>query len=285
MNIKERLWAEWDLLKRPFVFGTIIFTAIMQWMHNSAHNWVYFLAAKYKVYGGADNTLVDLGFIGMEDAFSYDFSGVSDIALYFVASFAVASCGSILFTNYIIQDPNIRMFQILVRSCWVCSIGVILRVVSFLITILPAPAAHCAQVTFDPPKTVSDIFFWGKIGDGCSDLLFSGHQMYGLVATCAIHHYVIVGNKAYKSTTPRIQWWIQRSIIVIAWLAALTEGIAIIRQKRHYSIDIWTAFYAVPFLWMSLAYVFPRDVGYKESADRVQQKAGGELLNETTSTV
>ncbi len=276
-HVVSNLKSEWNLLKRPIVFGTIIFTGLVQWMHSAAHNLVYYVAGQYGVFGGNDNTLTDLGFIGIEKILP-DMTEFSNSMLFTMAGLAVAVCGSVLFTNYLIQDTKLRMMGMLVRACWVCCIAVFLRVVSFLITILPAPAPHCAKATFNPPKTTSDIIFKFDLGGGCSDLLFSSHQLYGLVAACAMHHYLVVGNKAFKNT-PKLQRAIQISLLVIGWVIVLVEGLAIIRQKRHYSIDIFTAFYAVPLTWMSIAYLFPNDV-----ADAKQNKKEVENNKDTDTT-
>ena len=251
--IKERLLAELDLLKRPFVFGTLILTAIVQFLHNAAHNYVYYLAGQYGVYGGPANMLTDLGFTGLD--WLPDLTNVSNIALYCIAGLATVVVGSVSFTDFFVTDPNIRTLQVLVRACWVCCLSVFLRVVSFLITILPSPAGHCSKATFSPPKTVYDIFFYFDVGRGCSDLIFSSHQMYGLVAVCALHHYLIVGNKEQPGNK-LVKW----TCICIGWTLVLIEAISIVRHRNHYSIDVWNALYAVPFAWMSVAYVFPNDV-------------------------
>jgi hypothetical protein len=249
--IKDRLLAELELLRRPFVYGTLIFTAIVQWMHNTAHNYVYYLAGQYGVYGGRANMLTDLGFKGLD--WLPNLSNVSNIMLYCIAALAAVVLGSVSFTNFFIKDVQVHTMQALVRACWVCCLSVFLRVVSFLITILPSPAGHCSRANFNPPETVADIFFHFDVGRGCSDLIFSSHQMYGLVAVCALHHYLIVGN---KNGNKLVKW----IFILIGWTFVLIEAISIVRQRSHYSIDVWNALYAVPFAWMSIAYVFPNDV-------------------------
>lgn len=251
--IKDRLVSELELLKRPFVYGTLIITAIVQWMHNTAHNYVYYLAGKYKVYGGPANMLTDLGFKGLDSL--PNLSNVSNIMLFCIAALSAVILGSVSFTSFFIKDVQFHTIQALVRACWVCCLSVFLRVVSFLITILPSPAGHCSRANFSPPETVFDIFFHFDVGRGCSDLIFSSHQMYGLVALCALHHYLIVGNKNGCNTIVK---WI---CICIGWTLVLIEAISIVRQRNHYSIDVWNALYAVPFAWMSIAYVFPNDVG------------------------
>ena len=266
-RIKANLWLEWALLKRPFVFGTVMFTGLMQWTHNITHNWVHFLAGKNGVFGGPKNALTDLGFIGMEKIFSYDMEHVSDPMLFCIIALAICACGSVVFTNYIIQNPEVRMLQILVRSCWVSCIAVFLRIVSFLVTLLPSPAPHCAQENFKAPQTASEILFHFDVGSGCSDLIFSSHMMYGLVAAGALHYYLVVGNKGF-SPKSMLQAVVQRGLIVLVWTMAFLEAIAIVRQKRHYSIDIWTACYAVPMIWMSVAYLFPNDVKYETDSEQ-----------------
>ena len=57
-----------------------------------------------------------------------------------------------------------------------------------------------------------------------------------------MHHYLVIGNKAFKQT-PKLQRAIQIFLIVTGWTLVFVVGLAIIRQKRHYSIDIFTAFY------------------------------------------
>jgi hypothetical protein len=255
--IKERVLYEWEFVKKPMVFGTILFAGFMQWFHNTMHNYVYYLAGQYKVYGGPANMLVDMGFIGLD--WMPDLSNVSNILLYLIACISVTIVGSILVTNYLVDDKRIAIMQILVRACWVCCISVVLRIVSFLITILPAPAGHCSATTFSPPKTAKDILFHFDVGAGCSDLVFSSHQMYGMVAACVVHHVLVVGNKT-RPSSELLRKYIQIALITIGWTIVFLEAIAIVRQRNHYSLDVWNACYAVPLVWMSVAYVFPKDV-------------------------
>jgi len=124
MDFKQGLVAnlslEWSLLKRPLVFLTILFTMFMQWMHSTAHNLVYFLADKYGVYGGDENTLTDLGFIGLEKILPYGMEHLSNSMLALVVTLAVKGCASVVWTNYIIQNKEVRFLQILLGSSCVC---------------------------------------------------------------------------------------------------------------------------------------------------------------------
>ena len=75
---------------------------VMQWMHSTAHNLVYFLTDKYGVYGGDENTLTDLGFIGLEKILPYGMEHLSNSMLALVVTLAVVGCTSVVWTNYII---------------------------------------------------------------------------------------------------------------------------------------------------------------------------------------
>jgi hypothetical protein len=169
-RLKTTLKDEWTHLKVPVIFWGIVVGAIMQWLHNVAHNYVYYLAGVYGVYGGPENHLVDMGFKALQPPIS-DLSFLpSNGCLYALGLIAGIVSLSPLFTNVIIRDESVRVIQILWRGLVVCSITVILRCVSFLLTILPSPAPHCSKAEFDPPTTASEIFFKFDTENGCSDL-------------------------------------------------------------------------------------------------------------------
>ena len=250
---------EWNLLKRPIIFLTILLTGLVQFLHNAAHNYVKYLAAKYKVYGGSAGALVDLGFKAT-DEISTDLSWFPNNTLFMSAGFAIVIGLSVSFTDFFIESRTIRSMQMLWRACIVCCISVGLRVCSFMMTLLPSPAPHCSREELDPPKTVGQIFLEFDTGNGCSDLIFSSHMLYGLVATCCLTHYMVVGNPGWNNGVTK-KWIkaIRIGIVVIAWLTSLTEGFTIIDQQRHYSIDVFTALYIVPLVWVALYHFVPLD--------------------------
>ena len=173
-SLKERvisnLKQEWDHFKLPAIWVGILVGAIMQWVHNIAHNYVYYLAGVYGVYGGPENHLVDMGFKALQPPIS-DLSFLpSNGCLYAIAAIAAIVAGSPIVTNVIIRDESVRVVQILWRGLLVCSLTIVLRCISFLLTILPSPAPHCSPAEFDPPSTASDIFFKFDTENGCSDL-------------------------------------------------------------------------------------------------------------------
>jgi hypothetical protein len=237
----------------------------MQWVHNVAHNYVYYLAGEYEVYGGPENQLVDLGFEGFPDWSDLKFLP-SNGCLYSLGVIAfIVAVSPILGLGggrCILRSGKIRTSQILWRGLICVSICVIFRCVSFLITILPAPAPHCSKATFNPPKTVSDILFKFDTENGCSDLIFSSHMMYGITAAAIVTLYVFMGLKDAKDegfTISKIELWIKRALVGLCWCLVLIEAFSIVCQERHYSVDVWGALYAVPLTWIAFYHFFPRD--------------------------
>ena len=254
-QVKERVSLEWSFFKMPKIFLTIILTAFIQFLHNAAHNFVHHLAGVFGVYGGPDKMLVDLGFKAL-DSFP-ELSTVPNDCLSAIVVIVVLVFFSLLFNNFFFAKTDLRIMQILFRASIVCSIAVCLRIVSFLVTILPAPAEHCSELEFNAPDSLTSILFHFDVGNGCSDLIFSSHMLYGLVATCALTHYLIHGNRGYSLT--KYQRFFKYCLIFAVWFTVLLEGFAMIRQNRHYSIDVWTSLYAVPFTWIVVHYFIPSD--------------------------
>jgi hypothetical protein len=237
------------------IYVGILFAAVMQFIHNLCHNYVYYLAWKYNVYGGPDNQLTDMGFIGLEDTMRMDFA--PNFCLYLVAAISIALGFSIFFTRKLISNPSVHIAQMAWRACMVTCITIPLRCISFLVTILPAPADHCSPDLWSPPETAYEIFTWFDVGGSCSDLIFSSHMMYGLIATLTITHYTIMGLRGMPST--QLERSIKYSIVGGAWFIVFYEGLAIIRQRVHYSIDVFTAGYVVPLVWLAFYHFVPMD--------------------------
>jgi hypothetical protein len=172
--------------------------------------------------------------------------------------FSIIVATSVIVTNIFIHDKQVRLMQMLWRACIVCNTAVIIRIASFLMTILPAPAPQCSKDKFTPPQSVYDILFDFDTGNGCSDLMFSSHMLYGLVAVCALTHYMIVGNRSHLNA-PNWLRIARVGFIALAWVTALTEAITIVAQQRHYSIDVFTAMYVVPLVWIAYVFFIPSD--------------------------
>ena len=255
--IKSNLLLEWRCLCQPKMYLCILLGALAQFFHNAAHNFVYYLAGVYGVYGGPANQLVDLGFLALSPSIANLSFLPSNGCLYSVAIIAVGVACSPTFTTVFVGNANVRSLHMLWRGLMVCSMSIILRVVSFLLTILPAPAPQCAEGEFDPPKTASEIFFKFDTEKGCSDLIFSSHMMYGITACGIVTHYLVQGMKRDDVTVR--ERWCKYALIALCVSLVISEGFCIVAQNRHYTVDVWTAAYAVPLVWIAFFHFVPND--------------------------
>ena len=222
--------------------------AFVQYLHSIMHNLVYYLEGVYGVYGGPLNALNDLGFMLIPniETSSLVFLPTNGI-LY--GMFAIAF---FVFCSSFFLSMQFSPIQALWRALFASSICVTLRVVTFMVTLVPAPNIHCEQTrtssnhsgeTFKPPSSVSDFFGSVSTDSGCGDLIFSSHVMYGLIITCTLLHYY-----------PTFLLRITLPIFVLA-LAMLC-----IAQRSHYTVDVVVAGYTVPLVWLSLCYLLPKDI-------------------------
>ena len=237
------------------IWMTVILGGLMQFLHNAAHNYVYYLASIYGVYGGPDNMLTDLGFEAFRDMPNLSFW--PNFCLFLLAALTIVFAISPFFTRKIIRSSSIHPLQILWRAIWVTTFTIILRCTSFFITILPSPAKHCSERNFAPRESTGPMFSYFNTGSGCSDLIFSSHVMYGLIAVVTVHFYTVQDLKTYHP--PLYERLLKYAFVVLMWVIVLWEAIAIVRQKTHYSIDVFTALYAVPSTWIVFYHFVPND--------------------------
>lgn len=264
-KIKQSVIAEWNSFKVPSIWIGLVVGGVMQYVHNVAHNYVYYLAGKYGVSGGPANELVDLGFKALVPSIENLSFLPSNGCLYTLGAIGVIVAVSPFFTRMIVRAPDVRVVHIFWRALVTCSICIIFRCVSFLVTILPAPAPHCSVDEFNPPQTASDIFFRFDTEDGCSDLIFSSHMMYGITAACIVTQYVFTAKHLMQSVTERR---LKYALVILCWCTVIAEGFCIVAQHRHYTIDVWNALYAVPLVWIAFYHFVPNDPKPKEEIAR-----------------
>jgi hypothetical protein len=168
------------------------------------------------------------------------------------------------FTTVIIRDSKVRAVQMFWRVLTVCSFMVVSRCVSFLLTILPSPAPHCTKGQFSPPRTLSDILFGFDTENGCSDLIFCSHILYGVMAANVVTLYVLKQRfPDFRRYTLEIR--LKYALIFIMWSLVVAEGLCIVAQERHYSVDVWIALFVVPLGWVSFYQFCPKDPAIPES--------------------
>lgn len=239
------------------IYIGLFLAGLMQYVHVVCHNYVFFLAAEHGVSGGKSNKLVDMGFLGTDHLMAMD--AAPNFCLYILTAISIAFSFSVFFTRIIVRDPRIHTFQMIWRACVCSCFTITLRCISFMITILPSPADHCAGKDWNPPKNAADIFTWFDVGGGCSDLLFSSHMMYGILCTLAVTHYMILGMRGSVVPITTTEKWLKYAAIFACWAIVFWEGFSIIRQQVHYSIDVFTSGYAVPLCWIAFYHFVPND--------------------------
>lgn len=114
----------------------------------------------------------------------------------------------------------------------------LLRILSFTATQLPAPSQHCQPgnaTALERPNSVWDFLkvdVKRQASQGCGDLVFSSHVTFGLVFALSMWHY---------SRDRRLH-------LAMAVLLAL-QCYGILASRKHYTLDVVVALYAVPLVW------------------------------------
>ena len=118
-----------------------------------------------------------------------------------------------------------------------------LRVASFTSTRLPSPAPHCLAASPVAVKPRPE-HWWQYVAvnvvtqasKSCGDLIFSSHLTFAL--TFCILYSLRGASRAVKAV-----WW----------LAAVALSLLIVASRKHYSVDIVVAWYAVPLIFFGLS--------------------------------
>ena len=117
-----------------------------------------------------------------------------------------------------------------------------LRIASFTSTRLPSPAPHCLSSSPVAVKPRPD-HWWQYVAvnvvtqasKSCGDLIFSSHLTFAL-SFCIL--YTLRGNF--------------KIIKIVWWTAAVALSLLIVASRKHYSVDIVVAWYAVPLIFFGL---------------------------------
>lgn len=262
----------WSILKTSFPYEWKVFCRawwgiligiVFQILHNWAHNGVFYLASHYKVYGGPQLRLVDLGFKLFPSLEHLPFLP-SNGCLYFLFVVAIVFAIRPLFFNCTCGSTVQMVWRLLV----VCSFTIAFRCISFLVTILPSPAPHCAKGAFDAPTT-GEVFGRLDTEGGCSDLIFSSHVMYGSLCCLIVAHYSIV---PYQRANKRLPWH-RKLLIAFMYCVLLAECCFIVAQRAHYTVDVFISLYTIPATWLAFYCLVPNDPKPRISADNAKNLA------------
>jgi hypothetical protein len=208
------------------------------------HNFVYWLEGKMWGASGPPPPLIDLGIIAFAGIFPLSYSWLVGFFLYLLIGMVLILClGRLLLNNVPWGCPEtvlekregetaalrtccipVPFVYICKRACQVLTIGLVLRVLSFLFTLEPNPADYCHPPFWDPPDALLEILGRIEIVGSCGDLLFSAHTLHAMAMMLTVLRHApglyLVTGLAVASMV----------MVVISMLAF----------KNHYSHDIVT---------------------------------------------
>ncbi|GAB5029721.1 heat shock protein [Nannochloropsis oceanica] len=259
---------EWALMKRgilpsksPLFF--LILWIFVEYVHLIAHNYVYYLQGKLWGADGPPPPLQDLGLMLLADRLPESFE--------WIIGFATALLCGLMFslgllrltlTNVNWGGPTIDVKTsdgrvkttlpmpvclVMRRACQAMSVGMTLRIITFLVTLIPNPAEYCHGSSWDPPAHVGEIFSRVRFTGSCGDLMFSGHTSHGMVLMLVVCKFA-----------PNL-----RAAKVLAVGSMTLLAASLLAFKAHYSSDVLVAIYVNIMIW----WLLPRDAASIKLAD------------------
>ena len=137
--------------------------------------------------------------------------------------------------------PGRTLWGVCIRTCCALACLRAIRVVSFLITVLPSQNPRCYRQRFPVPPP-EDWISWIQVGlrpaahGGCNDLIISGHATVVTTFACVVTS--VAGNVMLS-----VCLW---SLLAIDFLIEVYEGF-------HYSVDMWLGVVLGTLIWRCLA--------------------------------
>jgi len=198
---------ELHMLRRDI--GIIAFGIVWQWVHSVFTNLAYYYHAQLTAAQRVPLQDIAFGFLpklqgGMWMA--------SEYLVYSMVAIIVLAILSILFISY--SAPHGRplyCIPILRRMLLTLVFCQTLRIISFMCTTLPGASRQCLYdiqpnttltelisgpaplngnpERWEPPETISDIFWRVDPTNGCGDLMFSSHTIFTMLFVCVVWKY------------------------------------------------------------------------------------------------
>ncbi|TDH68540.1 hypothetical protein CCR75_000305 [Bremia lactucae] len=253
---------ELQLLSKEWMI--ILPCVIMQYVHAIFHNLAYYIQGRY-LSTEQRFTLHDLGFELMPELTGFQ----SDISEYLVFAAIFGPAIILVLTIPLFrQEPGRPRYLVIVlkRTLMQISICLVFRIISFLVTALPGSADHCElkfndaclaanpndpvlcvipNPDFDPPDS-TEIFTRLNALKGCGDLMFSSHTIYTVSLILTVWKY-----------------WPNKYGISIMVCVQIAIAFLIVASRKHYTLDVFTALYAVPLFWLALE-AYYKDINNKD---------------------
>lgn len=211
-------------------YKTIVFGACFQYVHG------IFTQLAHRMHRPQQHILHDLGFDYLPELGLVN-EWVSEVIFSSLfISFMLWSFSPFVFTRK--RFYTAVLFSRLLVVLVICQS---LRIISFTVTQLPAPNYHChlgqATAVREWPEHWWEhmiVNLRRQTTHGCGDLLFSSHVTFTLVGTLTYNEY---GSS-----------WLMKAIV---WTLTAVLSVLIVASRKHYSVDVVVAWYAVPLVfWM-----------------------------------
>lgn len=262
---------ELELAKNYKNWIFILLCLITIYLHVIAHNIAYYMAKESEPLRDVFHDLIpqippDSYFFKMNSNFLY------------INFFILGLLG--LVAPFIFYFPKRRRYSIqgfISRYMRVAMVTQLMRISTFLTTVIPAPNPLCRGETFQPPQKFSEVF-WKSAGGGdrgCGDLVFSSHLMFNIIAIYTVYNFL--GIKSYETVDTNFnritrqvdisseseteikkqneeQYYfiskrevrIRRAILWIAIISVILDIYFILGSRKHYTVDVLVAIYITP---------------------------------------
>ncbi len=237
-NIFLNQWRKEKELWKVY-WARILCLVFLQWVHLPATAWVYHLYDRWEVSKAP--LLQDMGFRFFGKRLDEEVWGFYSTLLTFtLIGFSFLNAISPFFVN---QSTHCTVHY-LQRFFTLTSVSLVARIFSFLSTILPSPDNQCRHDSplYHPPSSFHDFFLYPNTESGCADLVFSSHTMYSL---SSLYVYVYYGRN--------------RFMIFLLSVSVVFNSVVIVGVQRHYTLDVWLAWYCVTLLYLVLR-VYDKDI-------------------------
>ena len=269
-HIIRFLSVELELMRdyRNWIYILVGFVII--YLHVTAHNLAYYLASPSEPLHDILYTVIP------EISENSPLFAMNSYMLLFMFTFIAATGFSLLVVRY----PNVlrrTALGYINRFFVVINVTQPLRIITFLVTQVPAPNPNCRALSFNPPKTLADILNQNAgAGDrGCGDLIFSSHAMFGLlivlmhVKYLGLSKYERIEGKTDITDKPqqqfqhinsqrqpavivvisRKQYLLRLAVIWFVALCFIIDLYLIIASRKHYTVDIVVSLYTTYMVW------------------------------------
>ena len=243
MRFWQRLLSEVRLVKRAW--KSLLIGIAVQYLQNIGTNVIY------AMHDPDAPVLKDNGFRLFGDKIPASLHWISEVAFFALFAVFVATAFSPLF----LESTRIAKFECVNfarRFLIVGGLAQMLRMASYLSTVLPAPAPHCRGDSgeYAPPEDALEIIFGVNVFKGCGDLIFSSHTLLALTMSLTLARYVDL-----------------TSLKVLVWLDTAFLALTTVAFRKHYTVDVVVACYTVPLLFIACEKWFP-DIPQGENATK-----------------